>query len=236
MGLGGRGGKSKPKRGGGKRFTPARVLRDEGDVWNQPREKPEDATSDSEAASGSEEEEEEESSADEQQQQEPYPAHAADPKLGNTQADQEKNDKKSKSNDDIANPNRSTKSHMKASELGGERELSRREKEALAKERAKAAFWKAQMEGKTEQARADLARLAIVRKQREEAARKKAEEAAGMLFLCTLLLRNEMVTALLSYVFSKGQGVGFQSGFSECWESYYFQIPWQKEITSLLLL
>ena len=49
----------------------------------------------------------------------------------------------------------------------------------MEKERAKAAFWKAQMEGKTEQARADLARLAIIKKQREEAARKKAEEAAG---------------------------------------------------------
>ena len=33
--------------------------------------------------------------------------------------------------------------------------------------------------GKTDQAKADLARLAIIRKQREEAARKKEEEKKG---------------------------------------------------------
>lgn len=35
--------------------------------------------------------------------------------------------------------------------------------------------------GKTDQAKADLARLAIIRKQREEAARKKEEEKKGNL-------------------------------------------------------
>ena len=34
-------------------------------------------------------------------------------------------------------------------------------------------------EGKTEEARADLARLAIIRKQREEAAKKREEEKKG---------------------------------------------------------
>ena len=34
-------------------------------------------------------------------------------------------------------------------------------------------------QGKTEEARADLARLAIIRKQREDAAKKRAEEQAG---------------------------------------------------------
>ncbi len=33
--------------------------------------------------------------------------------------------------------------------------------------------------GKTEEARADLARLALIRKQREDAARKRDEEAKG---------------------------------------------------------
>lgn len=33
------------------------------------------------------------------------------------------------------------------------------------------------MQGKTDEARADLARLAIIRKQREEAAKKRAEQA-----------------------------------------------------------
>lgn len=35
------------------------------------------------------------------------------------------------------------------------------------------------MEGKTEQARADLARLAIIKKQREEAAKKREELRKG---------------------------------------------------------
>ena len=34
-------------------------------------------------------------------------------------------------------------------------------------------------QGKTEEARADLARLAIIKKQREDAAKKRAEEQAG---------------------------------------------------------
>lgn len=38
---------------------------------------------------------------------------------------------------------------------------------------------KMHLAGKTEQAKADLARLAIIRKQREEAARKKEEERKG---------------------------------------------------------
>ena len=41
-------------------------------------------------------------------------------------------------------------------------------------------FKKLHAEGKTEEARADLARLAIIRKQREEAAKKREEEQKGM--------------------------------------------------------
>lgn len=40
---------------------------------------------------------------------------------------------------------------------------------------------KMHLAGKTDQAKADLARLAIIRKQREEAARKKEEERKGTL-------------------------------------------------------
>lgn len=42
---------------------------------------------------------------------------------------------------------------------------------------------KLQAEGKTDQARSDLARLAIIRKQREEAARKREEEKKGKILL-----------------------------------------------------
>ena len=58
----------------------------------------------------------------------------------------------------------------------GAPQMSRREKEAIAKEKARQAYFKAQMEGKTDQARADLARLALIRKQREEAAAKRQAE------------------------------------------------------------
>jgi hypothetical protein len=56
------------------------------------------------------------------------------------------------------------------------RTLSRREREEAEKAEARARYWKLHQAGKTEQARADLARLAVVRKQREEAARQKESE------------------------------------------------------------
>jgi hypothetical protein len=55
-------------------------------------------------------------------------------------------------------------------------QLSRREREALQAQQAKERYDKLHAEGKTDQARADLERLALVRERREaEAARKKAE-------------------------------------------------------------
>ncbi|NWQ83658.1 HAP28 protein, partial [Columbina picui] len=48
--------------------------------------------------------------------------------------------------------------------------------EEIEKQKAKERYMKMHLAGKTEQAKADLARLAIIRKQREEAARKKEEE------------------------------------------------------------
>lgn len=58
----------------------------------------------------------------------------------------------------------------------GKPQLSRREREEIEKQRATAHYRKMHAEGKTEEARADLARLAIIRQQREEAAKKKEEE------------------------------------------------------------
>uniref|UniRef100_A0A8C1H1U1 Pdgfa associated protein 1b n=1 Tax=Cyprinus carpio TaxID=7962 RepID=A0A8C1H1U1_CYPCA len=48
--------------------------------------------------------------------------------------------------------------------------------EEIEKQKAKERYMKMHLAGKTDQAKADLARLAIIRKQREEAARKKEEE------------------------------------------------------------
>ncbi|KAF0313637.1 heat- and acid-stable phosphoprotein [Amphibalanus amphitrite] len=55
-------------------------------------------------------------------------------------------------------------------------QLSRREREAIEKEKARQHYQKLHAQGKTAEAQADLARLAIIRKQREEAAKKREEE------------------------------------------------------------
>jgi hypothetical protein len=54
--------------------------------------------------------------------------------------------------------------------------LSRREREELEKQAAKERYEKLHLAGKTDEARADLARLALIRKQREDAAKKRDEE------------------------------------------------------------
>lgn len=97
---------------------------------------------------------------------------------------------------EIENPNRVKQKFKKASELdlptgatggaeGGAKpkkeevkpQLSRREKEEIDKAKAKAHYQKMHAAGKTDEARADLARLSIIKKQREEAAEKRAAEA-----------------------------------------------------------
>jgi len=86
---------------------------------------------------------------------------------------------------DIENPNRvSSKSSKKVTEMvveggsaGGPQNLSRREREEIEKQQAKIRYQQLHVQGKTDEARADLARLALIKKQREEAA-KKREEAA----------------------------------------------------------
>lgn len=90
---------------------------------------------------------------------------------------------------EIENPNRVSQKSKKVTELDVEapKELSRREREEIEKQKSKERYMKLHLEGKTEQARADLARLAIIKKQREEAAKKReelrkekeAEEAKG---------------------------------------------------------
>ncbi|XP_043110319.1 pdgfa associated protein 1a [Puntigrus tetrazona] len=78
---------------------------------------------------------------------------------------------------EIENPNRVSQKSKKVVEIdvNEPKELSRREREEIEKQKAKERYMKLHLEGKTEQARADLARLAIIKKQREEAARKREE-------------------------------------------------------------
>ena len=49
----------------------------------------------------------------------------------------------------------------------------------MEKQKAALHYQKLHAEGKTEEARADLARLAIIRQQRDEAARKREQEKKG---------------------------------------------------------
>lgn len=76
---------------------------------------------------------------------------------------------------EIENPNRVSTKNKKVAELdlNAPKELSRREREEIEKQKAKERYMKLHLEGKTEQARADLARLAIIKKQREDAAKKR---------------------------------------------------------------
>lgn len=78
----------------------------------------------------------------------------------------------------IENPNRATKAVKKVDAIDTEEKvpLSRREREEIEKQRAREHYQKLHAQGKTEEARADLARLAIIKKQREEAAKKREEE------------------------------------------------------------
>ncbi|XP_037111996.1 pdgfa associated protein 1b [Syngnathus acus] len=79
---------------------------------------------------------------------------------------------------EIENPNRIAQKSKKVThiELDEPKQLSRREREEIEKQKAKERYMKMHLAGKTDQAKADLARLAIIKKQREEAARKKEGE------------------------------------------------------------
>ncbi|KAF9110144.1 hypothetical protein BGX27_006729 [Mortierella sp. AM989] len=79
---------------------------------------------------------------------------------------------------DVANPNRAGGNRiLKASDLTTPIEMSRKEREAAEKEAAKQKYWKLHQEGKTDQAKADMARLAVIRQKREEAAAQRLAEA-----------------------------------------------------------
>ena len=97
---------------------------------------------------------------------------------------------------EIENPNRVKPKQKKVTALdnadsaSSKPQLSRREREEVEKQKAKAHYQKLHAAGKTEEARADLARLAIIKKQREEAAKKREEEKKGLYKYVVLKERN----------------------------------------------
>lgn len=82
---------------------------------------------------------------------------------------------------EIENPNLVKPKTVKARDvdMGRTTELSRREREEIEKQRARERYMRLQEQGKTEQARKDLERLALIREQRAEAAKKREEEKAA---------------------------------------------------------
>ncbi|XP_055693174.1 28 kDa heat- and acid-stable phosphoprotein [Lutzomyia longipalpis] len=84
---------------------------------------------------------------------------------------------------DIENPNRVTKKTIqKVGRMSLEEgeaskpELTRREQEQIQKQKARRQYMKLHAEGKTKQAREDLARLAIIKQHRAEAAARREQE------------------------------------------------------------
>ncbi|XP_075158836.1 28 kDa heat- and acid-stable phosphoprotein [Haematobia irritans] len=80
---------------------------------------------------------------------------------------------------EIENPNRAVKKvtqKLQAASVNAEPELTRREREQIEKQKARLKYEKLHAEGKTSQAKADLARLAMIRQQRAEAAAKREAE------------------------------------------------------------
>ena len=88
---------------------------------------------------------------------------------------------------EVENPNRVKKAHKKVTAIedspaAAKPQLSRREREEIEKAKAKANYQKLHAAGKTDEARADLARLAIIRKEghkRKSHDGKQREEAAA---------------------------------------------------------
>ncbi|XP_028073542.1 28 kDa heat- and acid-stable phosphoprotein-like [Camellia sinensis] len=82
---------------------------------------------------------------------------------------------------EIENPNLVKPKTLKAKDVDIEKttELSRREREEIEKQKAHERYMRMQEQGKTEQARKDLERLALIRQQRAEAAKKRDEEKAA---------------------------------------------------------
>ncbi|CAL1698151.1 unnamed protein product [Somion occarium] len=173
----------KQKRGGGRSRN---LTLDENGVAvssDKPRrrrgEESDEHDSDEESEEESEEEEsEEEGGAPAQQQPELTRAERRELKKKAKSKAQENGEEEAEDEDPIlANPNLNVGKKLNISDLSAPRELSRREREAKAAKDAKEKYWKLHEQGKTEQAKADLGRLAKIRAEREAAQAKRKAEA-----------------------------------------------------------
>ncbi|OCH90850.1 hypothetical protein OBBRIDRAFT_792858 [Obba rivulosa] len=178
----------KLKRGGGRNFSKHLVLDENGTAVAQDRFAAR-GNKDSEDSdeSGSEVEESEEESEEEPapgtsttQQPELTRTERRELKKKKAQAKQQADAPKDEDDADddlLANPNIAVGKKMNIADLGAPRELTRREREEKEKKEAKERYWKLHEQGKTEQAKIDLARLAKIRAEREAAQAKRKAEA-----------------------------------------------------------
>ncbi|KAF4588794.1 hypothetical protein EYR40_010349 [Pleurotus pulmonarius] len=183
-------GKFKQKRGGGRNFSKVMTLDENGTApliiiyAIRARRGDDDEEKDSDDDEEESEEEEEESSEEEEEGAEgtsnqPELTRAERKALKKKEAEQKQQQAAVDDEDaDLINPNHVTKK-MNISDLSAPRELTRREREQKEKKEAQDRYWKLHVQGKTDQAKSDLARLAKIKAEREAAqARRKAETDA----------------------------------------------------------
>ncbi|KAH9837701.1 casein kinase substrate phosphoprotein PP28-domain-containing protein [Rhodofomes roseus] len=176
----------KVKRGGGRSFSKHLELDENGTAvstdkkWVR-RDKAVDEESDEESEEEEEEESEEEpaeATSSNQPQQELTRAERRELKKKKGQQKQDgEEDEDSDQDPLLANPNIAAGKKLAISDIGAPRELTRRERDEKEKKEAKERYWKLHEQGKTEEAKSDLARLAKIRAEREAAQAKRKAEA-----------------------------------------------------------
>lgn len=142
--------------------------------------------SEEESSSSGEEEEEDQDQAGGSSGRVKKVAPGTMPSSSESEEDSEEEDRDAKkgvaSLIEIENPNRAVKkatqkvAKLNVSDPPPKPELSRREREQIEKQKARLRYEKLHAEGKTAQAKADLARLALIRQQRADAAAKREAE------------------------------------------------------------
>ncbi|KAG8689269.1 hypothetical protein FRC11_003477 [Ceratobasidium sp. 423] len=189
-------GKFKQKRGGGRSFSRDMVLDSDGIASGTDRrasrrkrqeEEGEDDDEEEEEKEEEEEEEEEEEDSGPSEPTQPEMTRAERKALKKQQGSKQKgkgigtikegSGEDSEDDSDLVNPNHVPMKNLSISDMGAPRELSRREREAKEKKEAEDRYWKLHMQGKTDKAKSDMARLAKIRAEREAAAAKRKQEA-----------------------------------------------------------
>ncbi|KAF8968811.1 casein kinase substrate phosphoprotein PP28-domain-containing protein [Flammula alnicola] len=171
-------GKFKQKRGGGRSFSKDMAF-DNGDrKVHRGGEGIEEEDSDEESGEEESEEEESEEESGEETKAGPELTRTERREMKKKQGDAKlkKGEEEEEEDPDLINPNHVQKK-LNISDLNAPRELTRREREQKEKADAKERYWKLHVQGKTDEAKSDLSRLAKIRAEREAALAKRKAEA-----------------------------------------------------------